>query len=185
MIYTHLNAIKTSLFSFYLFFTPGATHGHQKTDVEKVQEKARDDRTKVGEEEGGSPDPLSLTLLTDIWQTINQDNGSKTPSQKPPAAAPPPPSQQLAPQKNINPLPPQPSALRHIQMSLTPHQRYVPSLRPLYPGPNGGSLRHRPRSHMMHSLRRQDPFRNPTALASLQRPLNPQMRTPLSFRPTA
>ncbi|CAL8071837.1 unnamed protein product [Orchesella dallaii] len=72
----------------------------QDEGVPKVGRKDGD-----GEEEGSAPDPLSLTLLTDIWQTINQDNGSKTPSQKPPAVPPPPP-------------PPAPPSRRQIQRGM-------------------------------------------------------------------
>ncbi|ODN04130.1 hypothetical protein Ocin01_02545, partial [Orchesella cincta] len=81
-------------------------HVNEQEDVVKRQDEGKGQDEGVpkserkdgdGEEEGSAPDPLSLTLLTDIWQTINQDNGSKTPSQKPPAVPPPPPSHRQIP----------------------------------------------------------------------------------------
>lgn len=151
-------------------------------------QKGRDDRPKSSndggqEEEGGSPDPLSLTLLTDIWQTINQDNGSKTPSHKPPSAAPPlqasssstSPQKSLLPQVSSSPISHQivPSSQSQLY-----HQRYgfqrVPNNRHIPPPPRmlpGGSLRNRTPPHMLFPIRRQHPYHHhPSSTASLYFP---------------
>lgn len=124
--------------------------------------KGRDDRRKVGEsgdEDGGSPDPLSLTLLTDIWQTINQDNGSKTPSQNPPAAVPQQvPSQKAIPQHAVA-LPS--NNFQRVGFQQIQGNRQIPSKM----SPPSGALGSPPvRRHvpfpLMHPIRRHYPYQH-------------------------